>query len=340
MPQSAKRRGDVLLAWSVVAGQFPVVGLERPGEVVPLVGGSLPRIFYRVSVVRVHLLDGTYELFRAHFGYPPRVDPGGRQVGAIRGVIETTLSLLTDPDVTHVGVAHDHVIESFRNELFAGYKTGEGIEPELWAQFPLVERAFRAMGTVLWATTTFEADDAMATAAERFKDQVDQVIILSPDKDMAQCVEGERVVTFNRRERKRYAEPDVIEKFGVRPESIPDYLALVGDTADGVPGLPGWGAKSAAGVLARYGHIEDIPAAADDWEVSVRGAGKLAATLRERLPEALLYRTLTTLATDMPMDETLEDLEWRGIDRPAFEELCEELGFESTLTRDLLVRGG
>lgn len=274
-------------------------------------------------------------MFRAHFGYPPRTAPDGREVGATRGLIETTLALLTDPEVTHLGVAHDHVIESFRNDLFSGYKTGEGIDPVLWAQFPLAERVFRALGVVLWATERFEADDAMATAAARFKDQVDQVVIMSPDKDLTQCVEGERVVTFSRRERRRYTETDVMEKFGVRPASIPDFLALVGDTADGVPGLPGWGAKSTATVLARFGHIENIPVSPEDWGVAPRGADKLAATLVGRREEALLYRTLTTLVTDMPMDETLEDLRWRGVDRPAFEELCAELGFENTLARDL-----
>lgn len=281
------------------------------------------------------MLDGTYELFRAHFGYPPRTSPSGQEVGATRGLIETTLALLTDPEVTHVGVAHDHVIESFRNGLFSGYKTGEGIDPVLWAQFPLAERVFRSLGVVLWATEAFEADDAMATAAARFKDQVEQVVIMSPDKDMAQCVEGERVVTFNRRERLRYTESDVVAKFGVSPASIPDYLALVGDTADGVPGLPGWGARSTATVLARYKKIENIPDSVAEWEVEVRGAAKLAATLTENRDRALLYRTLTTLVTDMPMTETLADLEWRGIDRPAFEELCHELGFENALTRNL-----
>ncbi len=258
----------------------------------------------------------------------------------MRGIIDTTLALLMDPEVTHAAVATDQVIESFRNDLFAGYKTGAGVDPELMAQFPIAERAFRAMGVVLWPMVEFEADDALATGAARFKDQVDEVVILSPDKDLAQCVEGERVVTFNRRERARYAEADVIAKFGVPPESIPDYLALVGDSADGVPGLPGWGAKSAAAVLARYLHLEHIPDSETEWEVTVRGASKLAATLREMRREATLYRTLTTLVTDVPLPESLEDLRWRGVDRPAFEELCAELGFERTILRDLPVRSG
>jgi 5'-3' exonuclease len=253
----------------------------------------------------------------------------------VRGIIDTTLALLTDPDVTHVAVATDHVIESFRNDLFLGYKTGEGVDPELMAQFPIAERAFEAMGVVLWPMVEFEADDALATGAARFKDQVDEVVILSPDKDLAQCVEGERVVTFNRRERARLGESEIVAKFGVLPESIPDYLALVGDTADGVPGLPGWGAKSASTVLFRYRHLENIPPSETNWDVTVRSAAKLAATLVEMRHEATLYRTLTTLVTDVPLAETLEDLEWKGIDRPAFEELCAELGFERTLLRDL-----
>jgi 5'-3' exonuclease len=219
--------------------------------------------------------------------------------------------------------------------MFDGYKTGDGIEPELWAQFPLADRAFRAMGVVLWSMVEFEADDAIATAAVRWKDDVDGVVILTPDKDLMQLVEGDHVVSFNRRERKRLAEPDVIEKFGVHPTSIPDYLALVGDTADGVPGLPGWGAKSSSTVLAAYGHIEAIPRSADDWSVKVRGAATLAETLQERMDDALLYRDLTTLRLDVPIPESLEDLRWRGVDWPAFEALCVELGFDSLLERQL-----
>jgi 5'-3' exonuclease len=240
-----------------------------------------------------------------------------------------------DADVTHLAVATDQVIESFRNEMFAGYKTGEGIEPELWTQFPLADRAFRALGVTLWSMVEFEADDAIATAAARWKDDVDQVVILTPDKDLMQMVEGDRVVSFNRRERKRLAEPDVFEKFGVLPTSIPDYLALVGDTADGVPGLPGWGAKSTSIVLARYGRIEDVPESADDWDVTVRGAVKLAATLAERMEDALLYRDLTRLRLDVPIAEELDDIRWRGVDGPEFDALCAELGFDSVSERDL-----
>ncbi len=283
----------------------------------------------------LHLLDGTYELFRSYYGVPPRLSPDGREVGAIRGILDSTLALLLDPDVTHAAVATDQVIESFRNDMFPGYKTGDGIDPLLWAQFPLADRAFRALGVTLWSMVEFEADDAIATAALRWKDDVDEVVILTPDKDLMAMVDGHRVVSFNRRERKRLAEEDVIEKFGVRPASIPDYLALVGDTADGVPGLPGWGAKSASAVLFRYGHLEDIPLSSADWDVTVRGAAKLAATFAERQDDVYLYRDLTTLRTDVPLAETLDDLRWRGVDWPELESLCVELGFESLLERDL-----
>ena len=283
----------------------------------------------------LHLLDGTYEMFRAFYGFPPRSAPDGREVGAVRGVIDTTLSLLLDPEVTHVAVATDHVIESFRNDMFDGYKTGDGVDPLLWGQAGLVEEAFVALGATLWPMVEFEADDAIATAALRWRDEVDQVVILSPDKDLTQCVQGERVVTFNRRERTRMAEPDVVAKFGVSPASIPDYLALVGDTADGVPGLPGWGPKSASTVLARFVHLEAIPDSADDWGVAVRGAARLADTLRERRADAELYRALTTLRYDVPLGESLDDLRWRGVDGPRFEALCHHLGFESLLERGL-----
>jgi len=283
----------------------------------------------------LHLLDGTYELFRSYFGVPPRTAPDGREVGAVRGIIESTLALVLDGGVTHLAVATDTVIESFRNDMFAGYKTGEGIEPALLGQFPLAERAFRAIGVTVWGMVEFEADDALATAAARWKDDVEQVVILTPDKDLMQCVEGHRIVTFNRREGKRFAEEDVREKFGVYPHSIPDYLALVGDTADGVPGLPGWGAKSSSIVLFEYDHLESIPDDAADWKVAVRGAAKLSATLAEHRDEAKLYRTLTTLRTDVPLPQELDDLRWRGVVMDEFEPLCRELGFESLLERDL-----
>jgi 5'-3' exonuclease len=285
--------------------------------------------------VLLHLLDGTYELFRSYFGVPPRTAPDGREVGAVRGIIDSTLALLVDGGVTHLGVATDTVIESFRNEMFPGYKTGEGIEPALWAQFPLAEQALRAIGVTVWGMVEFEADDALATAAARWRDDVEQVVILTPDKDLMQCVEGSRIVTFNRREAMRFTEEDVREKFGVYPHSIPDYLALVGDTADGVPGLPGWGAKSASVVLFEYDHLESIPDDAAEWTVTVRGAAKLAATLAERRDDAMLYRSLTTLRRDVPLAEELDDLRWRGVVMDEFEPLCRELGFESILERDL-----
>lgn len=284
--------------------------------------------------MRLHLLDGTYELFRSYFGVPPRTSPDGREVGAIRGLIETTLALLREPDVTHVAVATDTVITSFRNDMFDGYKTGEGIEAALVGQFHLADRIFSAMGVVLWDMIDFEADDALATAAARWADDVEQVVILSPDKDMAQCVVDHRVVTYDRRNKKMYGFDEVVEKFGVEPASIPDYLALVGDTADGVPGLPGWGAKSSSVVLRRYGHLEEIPAVAEDWDVSVRGAAKLAATLDEHREDALLYRELTRLRRDVPLSESLDDLEWRGVRRGEFLAMCDELGFgEDTRSR-------
>lgn len=279
------------------------------------------------------MLDGTYELFRAYYGVPSRTSPDGREVGAIRGIVETTLSLLRDPNVTHVAVATDTVITSFRNDMFEGYKTGENIEPELVGQFLLADRMFSALGLTLWDMIEFEADDAMATAADRWSDAVTQVVILSPDKDMAQCVVDDRVVTYDRRNEKMYDREAVIEKFGVPPESIPDYLALVGDTADGVPGLPGWGAKSASTLLARYGRLESIPESAVDWDVKVRGAEKLATTLSASMDDALLFRDLTTLRRDVPLPESLEDLEWRGVKRRDFLAMCDELGFSDD-TRD------
>ena len=337
-----ERLPDVLLGRAVVAHDLLIPAAELATQGGEVLGGLAPRLIRRstgevvvsrIVVVRVHLLDGTYELFRAYYGVPPRTSPDGREVGAIRGLIETTLALLRQPDVTHLAVATDTVITSFRNDMFEGYKTGEGIEAELVGQFHLADRIFSAMGVVLWDMIDFEADDAMATAAARWADDVEQVVILSPDKDMAQCVVGEQVVTYDRRNQKMYGFDDVVEKFGVEPASIPDYLALVGDTADGVPGLPGWGAKSSSTVLARYRHLEEIPASADDWDVSVRSAAKLAATLAERVEDVMLYRDLTRLRTDVPLTESLEDLEWKGVRRDEFLAMCDELGFDGE-TRD------
>jgi len=276
--------------------------------------------------VKLHLLDGTYELFRSHFGAPSRRSPDGRQVAATVGVVETILSLLRRPDVTHLGVAFDSVIESFRNDLYPGYKTSAGVPEELLAQFGLVERAVRAAGVVVWGMVEWEADDALATAAARWRDDVDQLVILSPDKDLRQCVDGDRVVCVDRRTDTVSDEAAVLARFGVPPASIPDYLALVGDSADGIPGLPGWGSASTSAVLARCRHLEAIPADPADWEVTVRGAARLAATLAERRDDALFYRTLATLRTDVPLPETLADLEWRGASREEFLAVCDELG--------------
>lgn len=274
--------------------------------------------------MKLHLLDGTYELFRSHFGAPSRLSPDGREVAATVGVVETVLSLLRRPDVTHLGVAFDSVIESFRNDLYPGYKSSAGVPAELLAQFGLVERAVAATGVVVWGMVEWEADDALATAAARWKGDVEQVVILSPDKDLRQCVDGSRVVCVDRRRDELADEAAVRARFGVPPSSIPDYLALVGDSADGIPGLPGWGAASTAAVLARYGRIEAIPDG--PWDVAVRGAARLAATLAERRDDALFYRTLATLRTDVPLAEDLSDLEWRGTPREEFLSICDELG--------------
>ena len=278
--------------------------------------------------MKLHLIDGTYELFRAHFGAPPRTSPAGQEVGATYGIVASTLALLAEPGVTHVAAAFDTVIESFRNEIFPGYKTGEGIDSVLLNQFDLAERALAAIGVTVWSMREFEADDALATAAARWADDVEQVVVLSPDKDLAQCYGNPRVVGYDRRRQSFIDAAGVVEKFGVEPGSIPDYLALVGDNADGLPGLPGWGAKSSSLVLARYGHLEEIPLRASRWEVTVRSADKLAATLRYRMADVLLYRFLAQLRTDVPLEEELVDLEWGGVPREPFVELCDELGFD------------
>jgi 5'-3' exonuclease len=285
--------------------------------------------------VRVHLVDGTYELFRAFFGVPPAHDASGRPVNALRGLLATLVSLLHEPGVTHVACAFDHVIESFRNELFAGYKTGEGIDADLLAQFHPAEDAMRALGVVVWPMIEFEADDALATAAARFRGEpgVEQVVICSPDKDLSQCVVGSRVICRDRRKRQDRDEDGVVERFGVRPESIPDWLALVGDTADGIPGVPGWGEKTASAVLAGHGHLERIPDDPVLWKVNVRGRDRLAASLRERRKDAYLYRDLATLRTDVPLPETLADLEWRGAHHDDLAALCDSIGAPEIVDR-------
>jgi len=288
-----------------------------------------------VARFKLHLVDGTYELFRAYFGAPPATSPGGQDVGATRGLLRSLLSLVRDDGVTHVGVAFDHVIESFRNELYAGYKTGEGVPAELMAQFPLAERATEALGLVCWPMVGFEADDAMATAAARWAEApgVEQVLLCTPDKDLAQCVHGTRVVRLDRMRRLLLDEAGVNAKFGVPPASIPDWLALVGDDADGIPGIPRWGSKSATAVLRRFARIEDIPDDAARWGSPVRGAAALAASLAARREDAALYKRLATLRRDVPLRESLEDLEWRGARRAELEGLCRELGDDDFVAR-------
>ena len=278
--------------------------------------------------MQVHLVDGTFELYRAHFGSPPATDADRRPVGATKGLLRSLHALTREPGVTHVAVAFDRVIESFRNDLFEGYKTSEGVPPELFAQFPLAERATRALGLVTWGMVEFEADDALATAADRWADApgVEQVVICSPDKDLTQCVRGDRVVTQDRIRKATTNEAGVVERFGVPPAAIPDLLALVGDDADGVPGIPKWGMKSAATLLARYGTIEAIPADPGLWDVKVRGAAALSESLEARRDDARLYRLLTTLRRDVPLAESLDELRWRGAHREALSDLCAELG--------------
>jgi 5'-3' exonuclease len=277
--------------------------------------------------MRLYLIDGTYELFRAFFAVPSSQNEQGAEVGAVRGLARSMFALLRNEPASHVAVAFDHVIESFRNRLFDGYKTGEGLPFELTSQFELAERATRALGMVTWPMVEFEADDAIATAAARFHDDVslERIVICSPDKDLTQCVRGDRIVTNDRQRGVTLDEAGVNAKFGVPPRSIPDYLALVGDTADGIPGVPRWGARSAATVLSRYGHLESIPARARDWDVKVRGADALASGLSAMTEEAKLYRTLATLREDVPLEESLADLEWRGVKQPEFDDLCREL---------------
>jgi 5'-3' exonuclease len=283
--------------------------------------------------VKLHLLDATYELFRAYYGVEPARSPDGREVGAVGGLLGTTLSLLREKDVTHLAAATDHVIRSFRNDLWPDYKTEEGVPGDLLAQFPLAERALEAIGVVVWPMVEFEADDALAAAAARFGPEVEEVVICTPDKDLAQCVVGRKIVQRDRRRRITYDEDGVRAKFGVSPASIPDWLALVGDSADGYPGLSGWGEKSASTLLARWEHLEAIPADPSRWEVKVRGADRLAATLRERMDEARLFRRLATLRRDVPLKQSLEELRWRGVPRDRWLALCDELGFETAKER-------
>jgi len=287
--------------------------------------------------MRIHLVDGTYELFRSHFGAPPRRDPEGREVGATVGLLRSLWLLLSTPGVTHVACAFDHVIESFRNELYAGYKSSAGVDPELLDQFELAERAARELGLVVWPMVEFEADDAIAAAAARFRDLpgVDQVVLCSPDKDLAQAVVGERVICWDRRREIVLDEAGVTAKFGVQPASIPDWLALVGDSADG---FPGWGAKSAATVLARFGHLGAIPDDPAELGLPAARAARLVESLRAGRADADLFLRLATLRLDVPLEEDVADLEWRGV-RPGFAGLCAALGDEG-LARRVTEAGG
>jgi 5'-3' exonuclease len=282
--------------------------------------------------MNVHLLDGTYELFRHYYAVPSHPNEDGEEVGALIGVLNTVLSMIRD-GATHVGVATDHVIESFRNELYAGYKTGEGIDPALWRQFHPLEDALRAMGFRVWAMIDQEADDALAAAALRaYSDErVERIFICTPDKDLAQCV-NDRIVQLDRRTGLIRDTDGVREKFGVHPQSIPDYLALVGDSSDGYPGIPGWGSKSASGILSRYPHLEAIPRHELEWEVRIRGAMSLAASLRNHWDDALLYRKLATLRYDAEVFESIDELEWKH-PREGFARLCEHMRAPELVTR-------
>jgi 5'-3' exonuclease len=263
--------------------------------------------------MEVHLIDGTYELFRHYYALPSARDADGTEVAAVRGVVASVLGLING-GATHVGVATDHVIESFRNRLWPGYKTGDGIEPALLAQFQTLEDALQALGVAVWPMVEYEADDALAAAALRAAADpaVDRVVICTPDKDLAQCVRGSRVVQMHRRTNAVLDEAGIVKKFGVPPSSIPDYLALVGDGADGYPGLPGWGAKSTAAVLARFGRLEAIPPDWRDWHVNARNAATLASTLERERERAWLFRDLATLRTDIPLFGSVDDLRWTG----------------------------
>ncbi len=314
--------------------------------------------------MKLHLIDGTYELFRNHFGAPERRSPTGMPVGATCGLLRTLLAMARHEEITHAACAFDHVIESFRNDLFAGYKSSAGVDPDLLAQFTLAERAARALGYVVWPMVEHEADDAIATAAARWSEAFEQIIIVSPDKDFSQCVRGERIVCRYRHRRRKLGadmrraerggsggiggaqlaerastaraprvemttvdEAAVVARFGVGPASVPDWLALVGDSADGIPGIRGWGPGSSSVVLARYGHVENIPMDETPWDVRVQSAQELRRVLREHRREALLFRHLATLVTDVPLPEgDPEELRWRGVDADALAALAVELG--------------
>lgn len=276
--------------------------------------------------MKIHLVDGTYELFRAHFGAPPKKSMSGQEVGATLGMIRSLLMLLQSEGVTHVAVAFDHVIESFRNKMYAGYKTSEGVDPIILNQFEIAEKAIAALGVPVWSMVKFEADDAIATAVTKFKKEksVEQIIICSVDKDLTQMVDGKKVICWDRRREITLDEKGVVEKFGVKPESIPDYLALVGDSADGYPGIKGWGEKSTSSILAKYKHIESIPKDPKKIPLSLGRATTLLENLQANYQDALLFRELSTLRQDVPLKESLKDLEWKGATEK-FKRVCVEL---------------
>lgn len=279
--------------------------------------------------MKIHLVDGTYELFRAHFGAPPKKSASGQEVGATLGLVRSLMLLLSDPEVTHVAVAFDHVIESFRNKMYANYKSSEGVDPIILNQFPVAEKLVSALGLVVWPMVKFEADDAIASAVAKFKKvkSVEQIVICSVDKDLTQMVDGDRVICWDRRREIYLNDKGVIEKFGVGPESIPDFLALVGDSADGYPGIQGWGEKSTSTVLAKYKHIEAIPNDPNKLGLGLGRATTLLENLQKNYKDALLFRELSTLRTDVPLKETLADLKWQGA-YPRLKKLCHELGDE------------
>jgi 5'-3' exonuclease len=288
----------------------------------------------------VHLIDGTYELFRYFFAVPSAADVNGQEIAAVRGVLNSVLSMI-EAGATHLGVATDHVVESFRNDLYPGYKTSEGVPPELLSQFPILEEALDAMGVVVWPMTYFEADDALASAAAKAAqdDIVRQVLICTPDKDLGQCVVGTRVVQLDRRRGILRDEAGVVAKFGVSPQSIPDYLAVVGDSADGYPGIPGWGVKAAALTLSQYPHLEGIPKDWQKWHASIRKARRLCESLFNAWNDALLFRTLATLRRDVPVFDTVADLRWKG-PRPEFEEYCLRMKSPELPARALSAKSG
>ena len=288
----------------------------------------------------VYLIDGTYELFRHFFAVPATADVAGQEVGAVRGVLASVLSMI-EHGATHIGVATDHVVESFRNDLYPGYKTSEGVPPQLLSQFPILEEALEVMGVLVWAMVYFEADDALASAAGKAArdERVRQVLICTPDKDLSQCVVGSRVIQLDRRRNVLRDQAGVVAKFGVLPQSIPDYLAVVGDSADGFPGVPGWGSKAAALTLSQYPHLENIPKDWREWHPSIRKARILSESLRNSWNDALLFRNLATLRLDVPVFETVADLRWKG-PRPNFEEQCRRMKSPDLVLRAERARQG